>query len=142
MVAGLASAWPICCTPCPYAWVALAPAHRAFDPRYRHVARALGRSGAAFLWQVKRSMLLAPLAAAFAVAFAVSVAQYQVTQMVGGGQWPTVTTEALTLASGGQRDRLATFALLQALLPALVFEAAAALGRWQLQCLDAATGQR
>ena len=126
----------------PYAWVALAPAHRAFDPRYRQVARALGRGGAAFLWQVKWPMLLAPLAAAFAVAFAVSVAQFLVTQMVGGGLWVTVTTEALTLASGGQRDRVAAFALLQALLPALVFAAAAALGRWQVQRMGAAAGQR
>ncbi len=125
----------------PYAWVALAPAHRAFDPRYRQVARALGRGGAAFLWQVKWPMLLAPLAAAFAVAFAVSVAQFLVTQMVGGGLWATVTTEALTLASGGQRDRVAAFALLQALLPALVFGAAATLGRWQARRLGAATGQ-
>lgn len=115
----------------PYAFVALAPAHRAFDPRYRQVARALGCGGAAFLWQVKWPMLQAPLAAAFAVGFAVSVAQFLVTQFVGAGLWATVTTEALTLASGGQRDRVAAFALLQALLPALVFGAAAALSRAQ-----------
>ena len=76
-------------------------------------------------------MLRAPLAAAFAVGFAVSVAQFLVTQFVGAGLWATVTTEALTLASGGQRDRVAAFALLQALLPAPVFAAAAALSRAQ-----------
>jgi putative thiamine transport system permease protein len=122
----------------PYAFVALAPAHRAFDGRYAQVARSLGRGGAAFLWRVKWPMLLAPLASAFAVAFAVSVAQYLGTQLVGAGRWPTVTTEALTLASGGQRDRVAAFALLQALLPALVFLAAAGLGRWQARRLGAA----
>lgn len=108
----------------PYALVALAPAYRGFDARYEQTARALGRSRAAFLVRIKWPMLLAPLAAAFAVGFAVSVAQYLSTQFVGAGRHATVTTEALTLASGGQRTLLAAYALLQALLPALVFIAA------------------
>lgn len=117
----------------PYALVALAPAYRAFDPRYALVARALGRGRVAFLWQVKWPMLMAPLAAAFAVAFAVSVAQFLSTQYLGGGRWPTLATEALTLAAGGQRDRMAAFALLQAGLPALVFAVAAAISLRQLR---------
>jgi len=124
----------------PYALVALAPAHRAFDPRYRQVAQALGRGGAAFLWRVKWPMLLAPLTAAFAVAFAVSVSQYLGTQLVGAGRWPTLATEALTLAAGGQRDRVAAFALLQALLPAAVFAGAAAIGLWQARRTGGVTG--
>ncbi|TXC66488.1 ABC transporter permease [Piscinibacter aquaticus] len=119
----------------PYALVALAPAYRGFDARYEQTARALGRSRAAFLLCIKWPMLLAPLAAAFAVGFAVSVAQYLSTQFVGAGRYATVTTEALTLASGGQRTLLAAHALLQALLPALVFGAAWWLGRSQARRL-------
>ncbi len=119
----------------PYALVALAPAYRGFDARYEQTARALGRSRAAFLVRIKWPMLLAPLAAAFAVGFAVSVAQYLSTQFVGAGRHATVTTEALTLASGGQRTLLAAYALLQAVLPALVFAAAWWLGRRQARRL-------
>jgi putative thiamine transport system permease protein len=115
----------------PYALVALAPAYRGFDARYEQTARALGRSRAAFLVRIKWPMLLAPVASALAVGFAVSVAQYLSTQFVGAGRHATVTTEALTLASGGQRTLLAAYALLQALLPALAFGAAWWLGRRQ-----------
>jgi len=105
----------------PYAMVALAPAYRGFDARYEQTARALGRSRAAFLLRIKWPMLLAPMASAAAVGFAVSVAQYLSTQFVGAGRHATVTTEALSLASGGQRTLMAAYALLQALLPALAF---------------------
>lgn len=115
----------------PYALVALAPAYRGFDVRYEHTARALGRTRTAFLVRIKWPMLLAPIGAALAVGFAVSVAQYLSTQFVGAGRHATVTTEALTLASGGQRTLLAAYALLQALLPALAFGAAWWLGRRQ-----------
>jgi putative thiamine transport system permease protein len=115
----------------PYAFVALAPAWRHFDPRYAQAALALGRSYGAFWWRVKVPLLAAPLAAAAAVAFAVSVAQYLPTQWLGAGRFATVTTEAVTLASGGQRHTAAAFAVLQALLPLLGFAAAAGVGRWQ-----------
>jgi putative thiamine transport system permease protein len=105
----------------PYALIALAPAYRSFDPRYAQTAAALGRGAFAFLWRVKWPMLLTPLAAAFAVGFAVSVTQYLSTQFIGAGRHASVTTEALTLASGGQRTLTAAFALLQGLLPALAF---------------------
>ena len=113
----------------PYALVALAPSYRGYDLRYQQTAHALGRTQAAFLWHIKWPMLIAPLAAAFAVAFAVSVTQYLSTQFVGAGRHATLTTEALTLASGGQRSAVAAFALLQAALPALVFAAAVWVGR-------------
>jgi putative thiamine transport system permease protein len=109
----------------PYVFVALAPAWRSFDPRYEHTALALGRSRAAFWWRVKGPLLAAPLTAALAVGFAVSVAQYLPTQFIGAGRHATVTTEAVTLASGGQRHTAAAFAALQALLPAIGFGLAA-----------------
>jgi len=113
----------------PYALVALAPAYRSFDPRYEQTAFALGKGRLATLCRVKWPMLRAPLLAAFAVGFAVSVTQYLSTQFVGAGRHATVTTEALTLASGGQRSLAAAFSLLQALLPAIVFIAARWLGQ-------------
>jgi putative thiamine transport system permease protein len=113
----------------PYAWVALAPAYRSFDKRLEQTSHALGRSHAAFLWHVKWPMLRGPLASAFAVGFAVSVTQYLSTQFIAAGRLSTVTTEALTLASGGQRNVAAAFAVLQALLPALVFALAWVLGK-------------
>jgi putative thiamine transport system permease protein len=113
----------------PYVWLALAPAYRSFDVRLEQTSHALGRSHAAFLWRVKWPMLSAPLASAFAVGFAVSVTQYLSTQFIAAGRLSTVTTEALTLASGGQRNVAAAFALLQALLPACVFAAAWWMGK-------------
>lgn len=105
----------------PYAWIVLRAPWRSHDPRYEATALALGRSRAAYWWRVKWPMLRAPLAAAAAVGFAVSVAQYLPTLLLGAGRHPTLTTEAVTLASGGQRTLAAAFALLQALLPALGF---------------------
>lgn len=115
----------------PYVFVALAPAWRSFDARYEHTALALGRSRAAFWWRIKLPLLAAPVAAALAVGFAVSVAQYLPTQFIGAGRLATVTTEAVTLAAGGQRHTAAAFALLQALLPMLGFALAAAVARRQ-----------
>ena len=101
----------------PYSFITLQPAWRSFEPRYEALALALGRRRWAFWWRVKWPLLAAPLAAAAAVGFAVSVAQFLATQFLGAGRHATVTTEAVTLASGGQRTLAAAFALLQALLP-------------------------
>ena len=113
----------------PYLLLALLPAWRSFDRRFEWTALALGRSRAAFFWRIKAPLLAAPIGAAFAIGFAVSVAQYLPTQFVGAGRIATVTTEAVTLAAGGQRHTAAAWALVQALLPALVFALAAATAR-------------
>ena len=113
----------------PYVFTALAPAWRSFDVRYEWAALAMGRSRWAYWWRVKWPLLAPPLASALAIGFAVSVAQYLSTQFIGAGRHTTLTTEAVTLASGGQRSMSAAFALLQALLPALGFAAAYGVGR-------------
>lgn len=100
----------------PYMAVLLVPAWRGFDPRWRAVALTLRPSWWRYFLWVKLPLLRAPLAAALAVGFAVSVAQYLPTQWIGAGRLPTLTTEAVTLAAGGQRTLAAAFALLQALL--------------------------
>ena len=113
----------------PYVLIALQGPYGGVDPRFQQVSAALGRSRAAFLWQVKWPLLRSALAAALAVGFAVSVAQYLPTLYVGAGRFQTVTTEAVTLASGGQRALTAAFAWLQWLLPMLMFGLAAWWGR-------------
>ena len=47
------------------------------------------------------------------------------TLLIGGGRWPTVTTEAVALASGGDPRLIGATALVQALLPFLGFAVAA-----------------
>lgn len=110
----------------PYVLIALSPSYLGFDARYAQVASSLGRGKLGFLLKVKWPLLRAGLAAALAVGFAVSVAQYLPTLFIGAGRFSTVTTEAVALASGGQRSLLSAYAWLQWLLPALVF----ALGAW------------
>jgi putative thiamine transport system permease protein len=66
-------------------------------------------------------MLKQPVAIAFAVAFSVSIAQYLPTQWLGQGATPTLTTEAVSVASGGDWRIGSLYALLQMLLPLLVF---------------------
>ncbi len=113
----------------PYVVIALSPAYLGFDPRYAHVSASLGRSYSAFLLRVKWPMLRAALCSAAAVGAAVSVAQYLPTLYVGEGRFSTVTTEAVTLASGGQRSLVAAYAWLQWLIPVLGFSLAAWLGK-------------
>jgi putative thiamine transport system permease protein len=113
----------------PYVLLSAAGAYRSFDPRFAQLAASLGQGRWHFLLRVKWPLLRAPLAAAFAVGFAVSVAQFLPTLYVGAGRFASVTTEAVTLAAGGQRNLMAAFAWLQWLLPLLVFGAAAWLGR-------------
>ncbi|MBC7438248.1 MAG: ABC transporter permease [Bdellovibrionales bacterium] len=112
----------------PYALIALSPAYIGFDARYAQIAATLGRRRLAFLLGVKWPLLRAALASAFAVGFAVSVAQYLPTVFVGAGRYTTVTTEAVTLASGAQRSLTAAYAWLQWLLPVAVFALAAWVG--------------
>jgi putative thiamine transport system permease protein len=113
----------------PYVLLSSVGAYGGFDPRYEQLAASFGQPRWHFLLRVKWPLLRAPLAWGFAVGFAVSVAQYLPTLYVGAGRLATVTTEAVTLAAGGQRSLMAAFAWLQWLLPACMFAAAAWLGR-------------
>lgn len=113
----------------PYVLITLSPAYSGFDPRYRAIAATLGHGRAAFLWQVKWPLLRASLVSALAVGFAVSAAQYLPTLFIGAGRFATVTTEAVTLASGAQRSLTSAYAWLQWLLPVLGFALAAWAGK-------------
>jgi putative thiamine transport system permease protein len=113
----------------PYVLLATVGAYSGFDARCWQLAASLGQSRWQFLLRIKWPLLRAALASAFAVGFAVSLAQYLPTLYVGGGRYASVSTEAVSLAAGGQRSLMAAFAWLQWLLPVLVFAAAARLGR-------------
>ncbi len=105
----------------PYVFLSLADPWRSLDERYARSARCLGASPARVFWRIKLPMLARPAMFAFAVGVAVSVAQYLPTLFAGGGRFATLTTEAVTLAAGGDRRVIGVYALLQALLPVLVF---------------------
>ena len=113
----------------PYVLIALSPAYLNFDTRYAAIAASLQKSRWQFLMRIKWPLLKASLSAALAVGFAVSVAQYLPTLFVGAGRFATVTTEAVTLASGAQRSLTAAYAWLQWLLPVLMFGSAAWVGQ-------------
>jgi putative thiamine transport system permease protein len=113
----------------PYVLLTLFPAYQGFDPRYASVSASLGHGPWRFLIQVKWPLLRRALAASAAVGFAVSVAQFVPTLYVGAGRFATVTTEAVTLASGGQRSLTSAYAWLQFVLPVAGFALAARVGR-------------
>lgn len=109
----------------PYALLSLSEPWRSWDPRYGHAIRALGRGPDAVFWRVKLPMLTRPVLTATALGCAISVSLYLPTLLIGGGRWPTVTTEALALASGGDPRLIGATALMQGLLPFLGFAVAA-----------------
>lgn len=113
----------------PYVLLALSPAYLGFDPRYAQLNASLGHGRWTLLWRVKWPLLRRALAASAAVGFAVSVAQYLPTLYIGAGRFATVTTEAVTLASGAQRSLTSAYAWLQFVLPVMGFALAAWVGR-------------
>ena len=105
----------------PYVYLASAGPFRAWDRRLGVVAATFGASPAKVFWRLRLPMLTDPLATALAIGLAVSIGQYLPTLLVGGGRVSTLTTEALALASGGNRRLTSAYALLQTLWPMLGF---------------------
>jgi len=110
----------------PYVLLSLSDPWRAFDRRYEAVAHGLGHGRASTLMRIKLPMLMRAVLVAAAVGFAVSIGQYLPTLLVGTGRLPTITTEAVALASGGNRRVIGAYAFLQAVLPFLGFAVATA----------------
>jgi putative thiamine transport system permease protein len=77
------------------------------------IANALGARPDRVLWKVRLPMLLRPVLTAAAVGFSVSVGQYLATLLIGGGRVATLTTEAVALASGGDRRAIGVYGLMQ-----------------------------
>ncbi|MDQ0325052.1 putative thiamine transport system permease protein [Rhodopseudomonas julia] len=111
----------------PYVLLSLSQPWQALDPRYALIARSLGRGADAIFWKIRLPMLARAIATATALGFAVSISLYLPTLLIGAGRWPTVTTEAVALSSGGDRRITAATALVQACLPFFAFTLAALL---------------
>ena len=111
----------------PYVFLSLSDPWRAWDKRYQFMAFGLGASSNRVFWKVRLPMLLKPVLVAAAVGFAVSIGQYLPTILIGAGRLPTITTEAVALASGGNRRIVGVYAFLQMVLPFLAFALAAAI---------------
>ena len=117
----------------PYVYLAASGPFRAWDGRVAVVAATLGASPARVFWRLRLPMLLGPVAVAAAIGVAVSVGQYLPTLLVGGGRVTTLTTEALALASGGNRRLTSAYGLLQTLWPAVGFVLAVTVPPWVLR---------
>ncbi len=114
----------------PYMFLSLSDPFRALDPRYSRAALCLGASPWRVLFQVKLPILLRPLLIAIAIGFAVSIGLYLPTLFAGAGRFETLTTEAVTLASSGDRRVVSVFAFVQAMLPLAVYAGALGIPRW------------
>ena len=117
----LAVAWSHMLFVFPYIMLALTDAWLALDGRFSRAAASLGHTPMQILLHVKLPIMLRPVLTAFAIGFAVSVAQYLPTLVIGEGRIDTLTTEAVALSSGGDRRVIGVFVTLQALLPFVVY---------------------
>lgn len=105
----------------PYVWLSLSGPWRAFDRRYEMVAAGLGASRTRIFWRIRAPMMTRALLTAAAVGFAVSVGLYLPTLLIGAGRIDTITTEAVALASGGNRRVIGVYAVVQMALPVIGF---------------------
>ncbi len=117
----------------PYVFLSLGPIYRGYDQRMSDVAITLCRSRTRAFFRVKLPMLLKPVFFAGAIGFAVSVAQYLPTLFMGAGRFETITTEAVTLASGSDRRIVAVYAICQLALPLLFFLSALLIPRFHFR---------
>jgi putative thiamine transport system permease protein len=115
-----------------YVFVMLQGSYRGYDPRWNVVGRGLGIAQIMFLTRVKWPMLKRPLLSAFAIGFAVSIAQFVPAQLAAAGRFSTLPMEAVTLSSGGNRALISTYGLVLMLLPLIGFALAtrASRSRW------------
>ncbi len=100
----------------PYLLISLSSPYRHFDNRYSITARCLGRSYFSTLLTVKWPLLKAPILFASAISITVSFGLFLPTLILGGGRYPTLTIETVSLASGGNLRIIALLTILQTLL--------------------------
>ncbi len=105
----------------PYIFISLGDNWRELDKRYKLTAQTLGYSDNRIMFRITIPILLKPLLTAFALGIAVSIALYAPTVLLGAGRFSTITSEAIALASGGDRRLVGAFALLQAITPCFFF---------------------
>ena len=111
----------------PYVFLSLSDPWRAHDRRHDLIAAGLGMSRTRTLLRIRLPMLTRAILSAAAVGFSVSIGQYLPTVLIGAGRLTTVTTEAVALASGGNRRAIGVYAFMQILLPFIAFSIATGL---------------
>lgn len=117
--------WAHCLFVVPYVFLAVSEAYRRLDERYGRSARCLGAGPLRVFLRVTLPLLLRPILMAAAIGVAVSVAQYLATIFAGAGRIDTLATDAVALATGGDRRLVGAYAFLQAALPFAAFALAA-----------------
>ena len=100
----------------PYVWLVLAPAS-ALDRRYAITAATLGIPPLRRYLLVTLPLLSPAIITALFIGLSVSVALYLPSLFAGAGRLPTITVEAVALASGGSRQITGVAAMLQILIP-------------------------
>ncbi|MGK4473542.1 ABC transporter permease [Aeromonas molluscorum] len=113
----------------PYVYLCLYGPYRQFDDRLVQAAATLGANSWQTWWRVKGPLLRRPLAFAFAVGAAVSLAQYLPTLLFGAGRIITITTDAVAIGSGLNRRLASLYGLLQLALPLAIYALALCLPR-------------
>lgn len=92
-----------------------------FDKRYKFISASLGKSSYDFFIKIRLPLLKKGIFTAFSIGFAVSIAQYLSTVMIGAGRVETMTTDMIVAVAGEKRKGMAIFGLLQMLLPLIFF---------------------
>ncbi|SBS27220.1 Inner membrane ABC transporter permease protein YnjC [Marinomonas aquimarina] len=114
----------------PYIYLTLKAPYLAFEQGYLEQANRLRFTPIRNYLTIKLALLKAPLAAALAIGFAVSMAQYLPTLLAGEGRINTLTTEAVARASSGDRKLVSVLAFAQAILPLICFMLATLIPRY------------
>ena len=105
----------------PYTFLSLDGTFKGYDRRLDKIGQSLGLSGWKTWWKIKLPNIFNAIFITFAVGCSVSLAQYLPTQMMGGGRISTITTEAVTLASGHDRRLGGLYGILQGVFPLIFF---------------------
>jgi len=115
----------------PFAWLILAPAKAALNQRHLAVAASLGIRPWRRYARVALPLLAPAITAALFVGASISVALYLPSLFAGGGRISTITLEAVALASGGSRQMAGVAAMLQLVVPLLMFVLLQSWYRWR-----------
>jgi putative thiamine transport system permease protein len=100
----------------PYVLLVLADPWARLDPRYERSALCLGAGPLRVLLSVRLPLLMPALAFAAALGCAISLSLYLPTILMGGGRIATLATEAIALASGGDRRVVGVYGTALAML--------------------------
>lgn len=105
----------------PYMIRCAASGYGAMEPRMEEQARTLGATPWQVLWLVVRPALSPAIAAGAGLVFVISLSQYLLTLLIGGGRVITLPVLLLPFVSGGDRAIGAALSLIATLPAILVF---------------------